>query len=100
MSRRKILDNNNPPPLNDNYLFLINKFDKCCKRASKIRDNIKKDINKKVKMNKKNEKKENETIEFNVYIYSNNHKLGKLKDKKNNNKKKFLKNMKKKEKKT
>jgi len=57
LSRRKILDNNNPPPLNDNYLFLINKFDKCCKRASKIRDNIKKDINKKVKMNKKNEKK-------------------------------------------
>ena len=87
LSRRKILDNKNPPPLNDNYIFLINKFDKCCRRASKIRDNIKRDINKKVKMNKKDEKKENERIEFNAYIYSNKGKLGKLNYKEKNNKK-------------
>jgi hypothetical protein len=86
LSRRKILDNKNPPPLNDNYIFLINKFDKCCKRASKIRNYIKKDINKKVMMNKKDENKENERIEFNAYIYSNKGKLGKLNYKEKNNK--------------
>ena len=93
LSRRKIFDSKNPPPITDNYIFLINKYDKCRRSGDRITESIRKDLNKKLKVNKKNEKDKNEKdknekIEFGLYVYSNIGKLGTINDKTKDNKRK------------